>query len=176
MNIGLYVWTFLALLHFAPPERQASNPWADPSAEYAHARYGQIASDIVSVCASKSCAELLVAIAVGEIGLARDADEGPCHRAGPWKTRCDSGKAASVWQVQSYGRAPDGEKVTPAKLFADRRLAASMVLRVASGSLKQCAHLPTEDRLANLGGGGCRPSKSARSRYLLWRSVSGWTP
>ena len=97
---ALIAWTLAALLQFAPPERHERAPWADPSPAYALARYTGIAVAIADVCdgarSERDCAALLSAIAIGESALARDADEGPCHRLGGYRTRCDSGAAASV--------------------------------------------------------------------------------
>ena len=172
-------WILAALMHFAPPSNHARAPWADASPEAARARYEAIADTIAAECADvkqpRACASLLAAIAIGESGLARDADEGPCYRKGGYRRRCDSGAAASVWQVHAHGFDPKGEDITIARLFADRRLAAWLVHRIARGSLSRCAHLPEEDRLAGLGG-SCTPSKSARDRWHLWKQIAGWTP
>lgn len=169
-------WTLAAMLAHAPPERQDGNPWADPSPEAARTRYEGIRDAIVAQCPDRHCASLLVALAIGESGLARDADLGPCHREGKWKTRCDSGRAASVWQVQAFGNDEQGQKITVARLFAERELAAWAMRRAASSSLKACKHLPPEQRLANLGGGHCQPNKSATARYHLWQKIKGWNP
>lgn len=172
-------WTLAALLHFAPPELQARNPWADPSVEEARKRYQEIAQTIAAECADtksqRSCAALLSAIAIGESGLARDADLGPCYRKGAHQTRCDSGAAASVWQVHAHGFDARGEDITIKRLFAERALAAWLVHRIARGSLARCGNLPEEDRLAGLGG-SCKPSKSARARFHLWKKIEGWNP
>lgn len=88
----------LLLLHLAPLDRQTSAPWADASTAEAAVRYVEIATAIGNVCDRDSphpetCSALLVAIAVGESGLARDADIGPCYREGAYRARCDSGAA-----------------------------------------------------------------------------------
>lgn len=175
--MSLSSWTLAALLHFAPPEQHDAAPWADPSREAAVERYEGVAAAIVSTCddspSPRSCAALLVALAVGESGLARDADVGPCYRRGGYRTRCDSGAAASVWQAHAFGVDADGEPITVARLFADRALAAWQALRVARGSLQRCRHLPVEDRLAGLSG-ACRPNASSRARWRLWQTVSAW--
>lgn len=171
----LYIWTFLALMHHAPVERLPQWAGHEETPREAMARYGDIAADITAVCedakAPRSCAALLVAIAIGESGLARDADVGPCHRGGAHRTRCDSGAAYSLWQIHEHG------DVTGVQLFADRRLAARVALRAARGSLRMCRHLPPGDQLAGLSG-TCEPSArhmaSARARYALWRRVDGW--
>lgn len=175
----LVEWTLAALVHFAPIGQFDRSPWADPSHEYAMERYRGIAEAIAGECQDtkqpKSCAALLSAIAVGESGLARDADEGPCYRRNGYKTRCDSGAAASVWQVHAHGWDAKGEDITVERLFAERSLAAWVVHRVARGSLARCSHLPEQDRLAGLSG-SCKPSKSARARWNLWRKVEQWSP
>lgn len=175
----LVEWTLAALLHFAPPELQSKNPWADPSLEAARERYQGIAEAIAGECddvkSKRSCAALLAAIAIGESGLARDADLGPCYRKGGHKRRCDSGAAASVWQVHAHGFDTRGEDITIERLFSERALAAWLVHRVARGSLARCSHLPEQDRLAGLGG-NCTPSASARARWKLWRQVEQWSP
>lgn len=180
---ALAEWTLAALLQFAPLSRHERAPWADASPEAALSRYRSIAEAIVEQCEDRReprpCAALLVALAVGESGLARDADVGPCYRRGVHRTRCDSGRAASVWQVQPHGR-DDAGPITVARLFASRSLAARFALRVAWGSLSRCRDLPEEDRLAALGGlgpdGRCRPSRSARARWRLWHTVRSWEP
>lgn len=177
--LTLQQWTLAALLHFAPPAQHDGAPWADPSTEAALERYEAISETIATACADskapRSCAALLVAIGVGESGLARDADVGPCYRRGGYRTRCDSGAAASIWQVHAFGLGPDGEPITVARLFADRGLAAWQALRVARGSLSRCRHLPEEDRLAGLSG-ACKPNASSRARWRLWKRVEGWAP
>lgn len=176
MALDLSTWVLAALLHFAPPEAHEKAPWADPSRAHALARYRAVAEAIVSVCDSKSCAALLVAQAVGETGMARDADEGPCHRAGSYRTRCDSGRAASVFQAHAFASDKDGQKITKERLFKDRALAAWHVLRIARGSLRQCRHLPAQDRLAGLGNSKCKRSDAATKRWYLWQTVSAWNP
>ncbi len=173
----IFEWTLAALLHFAPPEHQDRNPWRDPSREAAVERYEGIARTIVERCGEqKGCASLLAALAIGESGLARDADLGPCHREGRWKLRCDSGRAASVWQAQAYGVDADGEPITVARLFADRGLAAWHTLRVARGSLKLCAKLAPEDRLSGLSGRCVAGPGPWRARWALWNTIRNWNP
>jgi hypothetical protein len=175
MNLPLALWTLLALLRFAPLEQQARGPWADPSPASAAERYLGIAQAVEAECrdarAPRDCAALLVALAVGESGLARDADVGPCHRVGGYKTRCDSGAAASVWQVQRWTA-----EVTVEDLFADRRLAARQALRVARASLRACRDLPAEDRLSALSG-SCKAGPGPwRARWALYQTARTWEP
>ena len=172
----LHSFVLAALLHFAPPEHQDKRPWADPSRDYALARYSKVADAIVSACESrknpKACASLLTAIAVGESAVSRDTDEGPCHRSGPWKRRCDGGRAVSVYQIHPTGADADGP-ITAERLFADRKLAARIAYRAAAGSLQMCRHLPDPvDHLSGLSGRCQAGLKSARERYKLWRKIA----
>lgn len=170
------LWTLLALVHFAPLDLQAKNPWADASSADTASRYIAIALAIDTVCekASKSprdCSALLVALAVGESGLAKDADEGPCYRGGKHKTRCDSGAAASVWQVQRWS-----EEVTIADLFADRALAAKRALTIARSSLSACRDGEEQDRLSALSGSCKRGAGPWRARWALYQTARRWNP
>lgn len=172
---ALIAWTFAAMLHTVPVERQLVGPWADPSLEVASARYVGISVAIADVCdgakSERDCAALLVAIGAGESGFARDADVGPCHRAGGYRTRCDSGAAASVWQVQRWTA-----EVTIADLFADRRIAAAQALRVARASLSMCRALPVEDRLSGLSG-RCQAGPGPwRARMKAFQALRSWEP
>ena len=178
-------WALAALIQFAPIGQWDKSRWPDESHEAALERYRGIASAIESTCASskgpvRDCESLLVALAVGESGLARDADVGPCYRKGGWWRRCDAGKAASVWQAQAHGFdlrvGGDGKKITVARLFADRELAAWQALRVARNSLALCKHLAAEDRLSALSG-RCHDGEGPwRARWRLWAKVKAWGP
>ncbi len=190
-----------ALLQFAPPEKQNINPWRDDSHEESLERYNAIADAIVNVCEVKkepatesaaaetaespkpsagelNCASLLAALAIGESGLARDADTGPCYRKGGFKTRCDSGQAASVWQVHSYSEYDPQTKqprmVKVSELFADRTLAARRAYYVARSSWSLCKKMPAIDRLSGLSGSCQAGLKSVHSRYKLWQSIQDW--
>jgi len=178
-------WALAALLQFAPIGQWDNSRWPDESHDAALARYRGIATAIESVCSTskgpvRDCESLLVALAVGESGLARDADVGPCYRRGNWWRRCDAGKAASVWQAQAHGfdlRANgDGKRITVARLFADRELAAWQALRVARNSLSLCRHLAQEDRLSALSGRCHEGDGPWRDRWRLWGKVKAWTP
>lgn len=169
-------WTLAALLAFAPPERHDGTRWADDSREAALVRYQGIASAIVAVCPEddRSCHALLAAIAIGESGLARDADVGPCYREGGYRTRCDSGLAASVWQAHAFGADEAGEAITIARLFADRELAAWQTLRVARSSLARCGR--GEDSLSGLSGTCKKGPGPWRARWRLWSRMRHWMP
>ncbi len=179
MSIDLYVFTFLAMLRFAPVEQLPSFPGHEESIPEAMARYGATAAAITDVCTThskqpRSCAALLVAIGTQESAFSKDASDGPCHRAGAYRTRCDSGVAAGPWQTHAHG-SDDAGPVTIGRLFADHRLAARVTLRAS----RMCRHLPAGDQLAGLSG-TCEPSprhmKSARARYALWKRVEAWKP
>lgn len=177
---ALIAWTLAALLQHAPPERHERAPWADPSPAYALARYTGIAVAIADVCdgaqSERDCAALLSAIAIGESALSRDADEGPCYRVGGYRTRCDSGAAASVWQAHAFGVDEHGERITIARLFADRRLAAWQALRVARASLAMCRSLPAVDRLSGLSGRCIEGPGPWRARMRLYQTLRAWEP
>ncbi|NUP13798.1 MAG: hypothetical protein HOW73_47790 [Polyangiaceae bacterium] len=176
-------WVLAAFLAFAPPERHESAPWADPSRDHAVGRYTKIAAAIELRCgADRGCASLLAAIAIGESGLARDADEGmapakpSCWRRGGYRTRCDSGAAASVWQAHAFGVDEHGQHITIRRLFQDRSLAAWQTLRVARSSLARCKHQRPERRLSGLSGSCIDRDGSWVARYRLWQRLRGWEP
>lgn len=172
-------WILAALIHFAPPEQHDSRPWGNEKIEETILRYEGIAETIESTCSNakdkRSCEALLVAIAVGETGLAKDADLGPCYRKGAFKTRCDSGAAASVWQAHAFGEF-EGAPITVKRLFADRRIGAWQALRVARSSLARCRDGAAQDRLSGLSGQCLKGPGPWRARYNLWLAAQGWTP
>ncbi len=178
--MSLSVWALAALLHFAPLSNHDRAPWADASHEAALQRYEHIARAIVTACSDspkqRDCAALLAAIAIGESGLARDADEGPCYRRGAFRTRCDSGRAASVWQVQAWGRDSAGDPITVAKLFASRELAAKQTLKMARWSVARCGKKDSRDRLSGLSGRCIDGPGPWRSRLALWERLRSWEP
>jgi hypothetical protein len=180
----LAAWLLAAALHFSPVERLPQFPGHEETAESSRERYGAIAADVASVVeemkGTKQEAALLLAWALGESGLARDADVGPCfrgrHKGANHRTRCDSGAAASMWQIHEHV-AKDGTPVTKEQLFADRKLAARTMLRALRASSKACRHLKPEDRFSQAGLGRCvEGNKSVRARFRLWARVAGWAP
>lgn len=176
----LLAWTLAALLHFAPPSMHDRAPWADASHDEARARYEHVARAIVAACSDsprqRECAALLAAIAIGESGIARDADVGPCYRVGSYRTRCDSGRAASVWQVQAWGRDPAGNTITVAMLFDSRELAARQALKAARWSVARCGRKDARDRLSGLSGRCIDGPGPWRSRLALWERLRAWEP
>lgn len=141
-------WILALLVYAAPPERLAAEPGWEETAEQRSARYAEIAADIAAVTyaptapvlyggprARAHTAALLVAVAVLESGLAADVDRGPCYRGrdgrGP---RCDRGRSASCWQIRLEPGERTREGWTQADLFADRRKAIRVALRLMRGS------------------------------------------
>lgn len=181
-------WVLAALLAVHPIDRVPQIGGVE-SEEQTRARYREIAATIAEVAqedpaipgglSDRDEAALLLAIAIGETGLARDADVGPCFRGveggASYASRCDRGRAASVWQVHGWRR-PDGSVVTTAELFADRKLAARRDLVVARGSLWLCRKLglSAEDGLSALSGRCQIGLRSARSRWRLWNRIRVW--
>ncbi len=170
-----------AMLNFFPTTTHERRPWGDEEREATVARYTAISAAIGEACETsktpRRCAALLVAIGGGESGFARDADDGPCYREGGYKSRCDGGRAASVWQVHAHCAAwAEGkcaEWVTVDELFADRTLAAKAVLRQASWSIKHCKNLSGLTGACVDAGAGHR---SAAAREALWRKIERWQP
>ncbi|NUP08409.1 MAG: hypothetical protein HOW73_20355 [Polyangiaceae bacterium] len=176
-------WTLAALLFVAPPGRHEKAPWADPSPEYAVARYQKIADAIVSRCGEdRSCAALLVSIAANESLAARDADEGmntnapACYRKGKYATRCDGGLSVSVFQVRAFGVDEHGQRITLRRLHTDRNLAAWQALRVARSSLARCKHLKPERRLSGLSGSCIDRDGPWNRHYRTWIRLRSWEP
>lgn len=162
-----------ALLAFAPPEKRPTFPGYHETSEARLARYDAIAADIEEASDGPSSAALLVAMAIGETGLALDADRGPCYRGGVFTSRCDYGRAATLWQMHA-GRY-QGEPFTVGDLFTDRRRAAGLALWALRSSLRMCHRLAPEDRLSQYGAGTCQKGiEQVRARYYLWMRVEGW--
>lgn len=182
--VNLTQWVLLAALHFAPIEKQPHYPGHEETADETRLRYQQIAQTIASAVGdgrpgAHDRASLLLAYAIGESGLAQDADVGPCYRGrdrrSPLRLRCDGGLAASLWQLHPlmWG----GRLVGADELFRHRDLAASIVLRLAVGSFGMCKALPVEDRLSGMGLGRCvEGDPRVRARWRLYQVVKGWSP
>lgn len=180
---ALTAWCLAAALHFAPISRLPQYPGHEETKDEALERYQSIAQDVASAAGevpdSKRRAALLLAIAIGESGLAHDADVGPCYRGkdkhSPLHTRCDSGLAASPYQLHPVWF--EHRVVTQNELFADRALASRIVLRFALGSFGLCKDLPVEDRLSGMGLGHCeRGNKSVEARFRLYTQIRDWNP
>lgn len=164
-QVTTWEWALAAMLYLVPLGTHDRAPWADASHAAQLARYESIATAVWDACGDdRGCASLLVSLAVGESGLARDADEGPCYRRGGYRKRCDAGAAESVWQVQMRG------------MFADRTAAAREAKRRARASLSMCRGLRAEDRLSALSGRCIDGDGPWRARWRLWARMRGWTP
>lgn len=170
------------LLLAAPPDRLPQFPGHTETVEQARTRYASIAADIVAeVEASppvrgldrRDTAILVAAMAIGESGLARDADVGPCHRRGAWRARCDHGRSVSMWQLMTdRGKLThDGETYTKQQLFSDRRLAIRVALSRLRRSVNACYHLPPRYRLSAYGAGRCMRLEGAAKRFRLFSSL-----
>lgn len=181
---ALAKWVLAVMIYLQPPEKVPQMPGYPETAAEAEERYGVLAIAIADAAeatrpgmSARSKAALLVAISAGETRWSLDTDIGPCYRGakgGPFWTRCDSGKAASVWQLHAVTL--DGVKLGPADFFADRNLSARVALRAALGSLYRCRHLPAIDRLSALGGSCVKGLKAAQDHYLRWRRIESWEP
>lgn len=141
-------WILSLLTLALPPDRIAAEPGWHETPAAREARYQAIAADVAAVVyepgapvlyagprARAHTAALLVAVAVLESGLAADVDLGPCYRGrdgrGP---RCDRGRSASCWQIRLEPGERTREGWTQADLFADRRKAIRVALRLMRGS------------------------------------------
>jgi hypothetical protein len=187
-------WCLAAALHFAPPEKLVGTPYGDETVDAGRERYASICADIVGEVEARKLGRdhvaLLLALGIGESGLARDADlgiDGNCYQGKSGRLgRCDMGKdgqarSASVWQVRGSVVSDEAGPVTVARLFADRKLAARHALRRAVSSLKTCTKGPPEDRLSALASGVCGVGeypgrKSVRARWALYQKIRGWRP
>lgn len=162
----------LALL-YAPAQKIPG--WHETTSQR-HARYTSIADDIAHTVSkhgnlpglgAADSATLMLAVAIGESGLAPDADLGPCYREGAFRSRCDGGNAAGIMQTWV------GPKQAEA-IFADRRLHLALAHRRLGASLHGCRRLPVAERLAMYGSGNCRSKagrKGSRSRWSLFTTL-----
>jgi hypothetical protein len=173
-------WVLSAALTFAPIERQPQWKGYEETREEAFDRYITIANDIAAAAegeakselGAKQRAALLLAVAVGESGLALDVDRGPCYRQGGYKLRCDGGTSFTLWQLKHA--IVDGQPVRGRELegTANRPRAARGALRAILGSLGMCKKLAPEDRLSGYGVGRCvAGNKSVRARWALYQRV-----
>lgn len=180
-----------AALAHAPPAATVGKPWGDATIEEAHVRYASICADVAAVVQERKLGRdavaLLIALGVGESGLARDADlglAGNCYQGKTGKLgRCDAdrhgrARSVSVWQVRCDVSRDEAGLITCERLFADRRLAARQALRRALASMKACTKGPAEDRLSALATGVCGIGdypgrKSVRARWALFQKIRG---
>lgn len=172
-------WLLALALQFAPPLQALQFPGYVETADAARARYTVIAEDIAAVTQAheplpgltrSESAAFVLAMAIGETGLALDADKGPCFRGRylgrNYAGRCDSGRAVGVLQVQlASGRAEH---------FADRRKLLTVGLAALRGSLLACWRLPIDERLAAYASGSCANDggkAGSRKRFALFSSL-----
>ncbi len=181
--MSLREWALAALLHHWPVERVPVMPGHEETRVAMLERYEQIVDAVVLVAeeepavpgglSDRSEVALLLAIAIGESGLAKDADVGPCFQGDGHERRCDRGRSASAWQVWA-----SAWKLHPGDLFNDRTLAARIALRAARGSIALCRKkgLPAVDGLSALSGRCIRNLKPAQSHYHRWNAIAAWEP
>ena len=177
-------WVMLAALHFAPLETRPRFEGYEETRDEAFGRYLGIAADIAAAAEEhpgtdaekRRRAALLLAVAVGESGLSRDVDEGPCYRRGKWRARCDGGTSHTIWQIKAGWL--NGQPIHGADLRGlDRRKdAARVALRAIHGSLGRCKALEPADRLSGYGAGTCKPGiASVRARWALFEKVRAFS-
>lgn len=177
-------WVLLAALHFAPLETRPRFEGYEETRDEAFSRYLGIAADIAAAAEEhpgtdaekRRRAALLLAVAVGESGLSRDVDEGPCYRRNKWRARCDSGTSHTLWQLKTG--ILDGRPVRGLELrgIDKRRSAARVALRALQGSLGRCKALEPADRLSGYGAGTCKPGiASVRARWALVEKVQAFS-
>ncbi len=167
-----------AILTISPlgATREALPGWTE-TPEARGARYASIAAD-VATAATDACGEhgeacqrrsaaILVGLAWHESGFAPDVEApGGCYRGRDGKSpRCDSGRAATLWQLQGSAE----ERVL---WLADRVQAARTALRRAGRSLGACRKLPVEERLAAYAGGRCDGAEALRRARELHAAVT----
>jgi len=179
----IVAWLFTLALQFAPPDRAHQFPGWEETNEERTARYAVIVQDIYDVVYDEAnkpipgmsrarTAAYMLALAIGESGLDKDADKGPCYREKGWWRRCDAGQAGSMWQVQvGKGFLFDGDRRVRMKdLFNDRQTAIRVALRAVRGSFWSCRKFAPEHRLAVYGSGTCNNKagmEGSAERYKL---------
>ena len=162
----------------APPETRPRYEGHVESIGETIERYAEIAQTVVRVSDTeppppgftrRQGAAILLGMAIGESGLARDADVGPCYRgANGTNKRCDSGRSVSMWQV--WAPVPfewRGEMVDQERLFNDRELAARIAYQRIRVSLTACAKLAPAYRLSMYGSGECYEMEGAAVRWAF---------
>lgn len=178
--MSLAAKVMLAALAYAPVETRPNYPGFSETRNETIDRYWSIATDIAAAAeetpttpgglSDESEAALLLALAIGESGLALDVDRGPCYRRGALWRRCDSGTSYTIWQLKPG--MVDGKVRTGKQLQADRKLAARLALKRARGSLGQCRAMEPHDRLSAYGAGHCVAGLAdIRARWKLYQRV-----
>lgn len=186
----------VALMERAAPSKNAGTPkdgFAFPGHKETQseraARYREIARAAWTVAAEPPVKPLLVlfygkdvrirtaaailAVAFHESAFAHDVDRGPkCYRKIE-PTRCDSGRAHCMMQIQMThaGKSPEG--YTGAELFADREKCFRSGVRQLAASQAFCGSKGWRERFAVFASGTCeRGHKSARELADL---VDSWS-
>lgn len=114
-------------------------------------------------------AQLLLAVAIGETHIARDADVGPCIGK-----RCDTGRSACVMQI-NVGAGKTAEGWTREELFADRVKCVTSGANRIRQSMGMCRRQPFAHRLADFSGGMCespRAQASSERKMRLFERIS----
>jgi hypothetical protein len=181
--MSLREWAIAALLSHWPLERVPVMPGHDETMAQRRDRYDAIVDAAVAAAeaeppkpgglSDKREAALLLAIAIGESGLARDADLGPCFIGPGHERRCDGRRSATVWQLMG-----SAWKIPVETLFADRGLAARLELKAARGSLWLCRKqgYAAVDGLSALSGKCQVGLKAAQDHYHRWNRIAAWMP
>ena len=141
------------------------------------ARYASIAADVATAVGAacgdrgeaceRRAAALLLGLAWHESGFSPDTESpGGCWRGRDGKgPRCDSGRAATLWQMQ-------GSAEERALWLGDRVAAAREALRRATRSLGACRKLAPEERLAAYASGRCDNREGQRRARELHAAVA----
>lgn len=167
-------WILLLALMFAPAQKI---PGWEETDNQRRVRYESIAEDIAHTVESQGAiaglskadsATLLLAVSIGESGLAPDADWGPCYREGRYKLRCDSGRSVGIAQTMVRKR-------DRWKYFANRKLHLALAYRRIGASVVGCRSLPWKYRLAMYGSGRCTSlagQKGSARRMALFSTLA----
>lgn len=170
---AVIAWLYATMLALVPPARAWQSPTHPETIEQRTERYHAIAVTIHAVAfdpsrsplpgmSRRQSAGMLLAVAIGESGLALDTDRGPCYRGGRYRTRCDSGRAASMWQLW------EREPLERLRYFGDRRAAAVEAHNRIGRSLNACRTLPRAQQLAAYGAGYCESDAGKRGSVVRW--------
>ncbi len=182
----MQAWIFSLLVLLAPPERIAAQPsfpgWHETAAQLT-ARYQSIATDIAAVVETETpiargphgreqTAAMLVAVSWLESGWAPDVDSGSCFRGHNGRSsRCDSGRAFSVYQVQV------ADPVLRELVRTDRREATRVALARIRRSIAACSRFGDLARLNAYASGRCdRGQTKGAERIALARRLLAQRP
>ncbi len=173
-------WLFALMMAFVPPDRSITIPSHPETVQQRTQRYRSIAHDIVLEVQAqpkplpglsrRQTMALVLAVGIGESGLAPDADYGPCYREGLYRGRCDAGRSVTMWQL-----------MLPRKLhkqyFGDRRQAIRYAMRIMRLSMQACRHREMRHRLAAYCSGSCnKGGQGSAARWGLFVNLLNWKP